>query len=428
MTGTIVHTLIKVDLAIDDRWAVGTWGEADAAVQLPVLSDPRTPGRPYLPATGLAGSLRRHLGPDLARRWLGPEPGDYGDRTGTLERGGPGGLLLLGCLPVEATLSHRGATAVDLRRGAAKGTSSRTENWVEPVTVTLVAHHPGVRDTTLMRALANWAPTIGRARTSGLGRAHVASVTSIELDLGNPEHLFWWLTQRDGWLRGDRLPRGVAARVEARVAVPEAASLTWKLTAAEPIHVGVEKTGEKQFDGRKASPTMRSREVLVIPGSSWKGVFRHRVEVVLTAVGASESEREAVVAVLFGAEGRRGRLEFRDSVTTASVADPRTHVAIDRFTGGARDSALHRLLAIPEKTAIPLEVGHPAPVPDAVRNLLEHVVDDLHDGLVTVGGHGTRGYGWVRRADGSVSLAPVVVSDLLEACGVAVGTSEGGAA
>lgn len=422
-------TLVKVDLTIADRWAVGTWSDADATIQLPVLRDPRASAgeRPYLPATSLVGALRRHLrdrlGVALTEEWLGPEPTGYEQRTGTLDDDRLGRLVVLGCLPIDAAVRVRGATAVDGERGAASGTTMRTEQWVEPTTATLVAFHDGPRDATLLAELARWTPTVGRSRTGGLGRARASAVASVELDLTQTEHLDWWLARRDGWLRGAQPPRGLQPRTEPIPDPGLVAGQRWALVAAEPIHVGVDKNGVRQEEGGRAAPTLDSVGRLLVPGASWKGVFRHRTRVILRAAGASEIETDALVTALFGGEKNRGRLTFRDSVTTDAAPQKRTHVAIDRYTGGARDSALHAVLAIPEKTGLELVVEHAEPERGPVWNLLNHIVNDLNDGLITVGGHGTRGYGLVRLADArqNLELAPVRVAELAVACGITTG-------
>lgn len=429
MTGRLL-TLLRLELTIDHRWAVGTWPDAKASIQLPVLLDPRrnraTGSRPYLPGTSLAGSLRRHLldhrGPEAAREWLGPEIGAREESTGTLSDAAAnrvGRLVLLGCLPIEARVESRGSTRIDSARGAAHGTSQRAEQWAEPTTVTLALEHDGSRDPDLLNSLRVWRPVIGRARTSGLGQARVTALTSLQLDLDDEHQFSWWLTERDAWLRGaGRAPSGVTVEGGAvSTKAHQPALPPWSLIVREPVHIGTGQDPETDGDGRRQTPSLHSRDRLVIPGSSWKGVFHHRVEVILRVLGASDQERGVVLGHLFGAEGRRGHLLFRDSVTSVQRGDSRTHVAIDRFTGGARTSALHQVVAIPEGTTLELTIDAAGEVPTPVRTLLEHVVTDLHDGLVTVGGHGTRGYGWVRRAGTApTGPEPVDVSALVASC------------
>ena len=126
-------TMLKIELRIDDRWAVGGVATVKSEIHSPVLLDPRGTSErrllPHLPATSLAGSLRRHLGPTSADRWLGAPPGEWEERTGTLARR-PGQLAILGVvLHPDADVHSGGRTRVDPARGAAHGGSLRTEQW-----------------------------------------------------------------------------------------------------------------------------------------------------------------------------------------------------------------------------------------------------------------------------------------------------------
>lgn len=413
-------TLLKIDITIDERWAVGTWPNAHEGIQLPVLVDPRTaPHKPYLPGTSLAGSLKRHLkalNPALDREWMGPDIGQREQVTGHKRknpRDAIGRLVLLGCLSIDVAVSSRGSTAIDGARGAARAHTQRLEQWAEPTTITLVAQHDGGHSEPLVKALTTWRPVIGRAHTRGMGAAHVSKVVDLTLDLAKADQLQWWLASRDTWLRsGGSGPAGVVITKTDGAPQDRKPKQPWSLVAKEPVHIGV--TGrERQDDGLNAAPTLTSRGKLIVPGSAWKGVFAHRAEVILTACGATPDQRDTVLHHWFGTEKRRGQLRFGDTVTDATKPSLRTHVAIDRFTGGARDSALHRVLAIPAGTHLWLTVDA-KDLPGAVTNLLNHIVNDLHDGLATLGGHGTRGYGWVQWASGKpAKVEPVSIQDLL---------------
>jgi CRISPR/Cas system CSM-associated protein Csm3 (group 7 of RAMP superfamily) len=103
---------------------------------------------------------------------------------------------------------------------------------------------------------------------------------------------------------------------------------------------------------------------------------------------------------LFGSATKRGRLAFRDSTITGSQRQTRNHVAIDRISGGARD----KLLFTDEVVVagrISLTITCLGPVAEWQRNLLLHVVRDIHDGLIGVGGGAQRGQGTLRLADAS---------------------------
>ncbi|MEZ5194185.1 MAG: RAMP superfamily CRISPR-associated protein, partial [Nocardioides sp.] len=119
----------------------------------------------------------------------------------------------------------------------------------------------------------------------------------------------------------------------------------------EPIHLG----SGHPVGPQKPLPILKgSDETPFVPGSSWKGLFRHRIQVILRAVGASSSQVQAVTAWVFGGRDRRSRVRFEDSPMTGGVAVAPHHIAIDRFTGGARASALYRLAAAPRGATLEL--------------------------------------------------------------------------
>lgn len=421
-------TLIKIQMTIADRWAIGTQPRAKSEVKLPVLVDPRgveSGARPYLPVTGLAGALRPHLG-SSARRWLGPEPGEFEETTGEQSidpEKRRGALQFLGTLPIASSVSQRGTTRVDRDRAAASKGSLRTEQWAEPAVVTVVALHEGPRDAALLAKLASWKPVLGRSRSTGLGRALISAVTSAEIDLTDGVQLRWWLFERDQWLRGSGpLPDGVAEQVDTDSGQTDGAVWDLQFETVERVHVG---TGELEtYEGRNALSALRTRAdaarpagVLTVPGSTWKGVFRHRAETILVLTGATEAQRVAIANGLFGSAGSgRGLLAFSDTPARGLKTAIRRHVAIDRFTGGARNSALVTVLSIPEREQLSLAIRSADPLTPAVRGLLAHVVHDLDDGLIGIGGHATRGYGTVKVTDAARTslgqLAPVDLAAL----------------
>ena len=409
-------TLVTCTLTIDQRWAVGAVAGAHDETDLPVARDPRAGGQAWIPATSLVGSLRPHLGEAAAHMWLGSAMRDYEDAPSGKDRGSTvqaGRLRVLGTRPIQASPMSRGTTAVNRARGAADARMLRTEESVEPTEVTLLMEYDGASDTALLNLLASWRPVIGRGRSSGLGAARVSEVSSVTLDLTHPEHLTWWLGERTAYLLGSGgLPHGLerqrpTTKPSENPAGPSEDDLVVAMTAAEPIHIGVGDSAEK------VTPLLRGKEnTPYIPGSSWKGVFRHRVEFILDVVGATDVQSDGIVTALFGSqEAGRGLLTFGDSMIEAIQTQPRTHVAIDRFTGGARDGSLFTLDSVPRRSTFTLHIGGAAAI-GPVENLLNHVIRDLSEGLIGVGGHGSRGYGWVARSEDPPALGAVDVPAL----------------
>lgn len=404
-------TLIAVDVEMRGRWGVGGVATDESLVRLPIIRDPRS-GQPWIPGASVAGSLRHHLG-DVAERWLGAPPGGFEQTTGNAERT-PSRLAVLGGIVAATDVDEVTSTSVDGARGAAVGRTLRTAEAARPATVTLAFEHAGAHDEDLLQRLAEWVPVFGRGRSTGLGRGVVRQVRVMTADLATEAGLAWWLRDRQGWFTSGSAPDVLVPRAPIPGATRATASLTQDFVVVEPIRVG--SGGRVLVDGREHLGIQMMGTAAVIPGSSWKGLFRHRCRMILEVVGASQAQADGVSAWLFGSlETGRGQLSFADTV----VADPgfvhQTHVSIDRFTGGAKDGALFSTRALDRGQRLPLRIEwESGAVPDAVAGLLRHVMWDLHEGLISVGGMGSRGYGWVRidheapERPGAVDLAALV--------------------
>lgn len=427
-TRPVSKTLLRIHLQLVDRWAVGGVEQPDSQVRSPMLVDPRssTGGGygAYLPMTGLAGSLAAHLGPEEAPTWLGRRPSGREDSTGPLElEASP--LALLGATGLWGHPVHtRGVTAVDPARGAAAGGVLREEQWADPVGVIVAAvvDLPGGRGMKeLMDRLVEWEPFVGRGRSTGQGRAMVTGVEGLTVQLDNEAQLTWWLTERDSWLRGaDPAPSWAVVEsrtpsttlIDHRLDRDAHRTLTFEWIVDEPIHVGI---GKADGDVRKiaAAQPMRSQGRAVIPGSSWKGVFRHRIESILAVAGADTKTIVRLLELLFGSnEVGRGLLWFHDSLASTDHEVSRTHIAIDRFTGGVRDAALFQIDAIARSQELTLRVVSPRPIPRPVANLVLHVAHDIADGLVGVGGNVSRGYGTLIPSAPLPTADPVDLAEL----------------
>ena len=424
------RTLLRVTIHVTERWSIG--GVADGAniVDLPVLRDRRRvsdSAHPYVPCTSLAGSLRRHLG-SAAEDWLGMEPSGREMQTGTLERGRRGRLRLLGViLNDEATISARGVTRVESARKSAQGGSLRVEEWVSSGQFTLFAEHAGPYDAELARALATWRPEVGRARTTGMGASRVVDLDAMTVDLDTAQDLHWWLTERADWSdpRKEFPEIGEHASLLGIFDGNKPADAAWVMTVewvvAEPIHIGFEEPSKTAGATHSTARNFGVGESLVVPGSSWKGVFRSGVEHALLCAGLVDTTaRETVITHLFGATTARGRLRFADASVSREDHSPltRTHAPIDRFTGGALRGGLHSIESINRGCTLRQTISAEQDLPEPLINLLRHVVRDLHDGLRGIGRGSSRGYGWIRTPDNdpAADARPIDLDAVLAAC------------
>lgn len=420
------RALIRVDLEVRQPWAIGGLAGVRDEVGLPILVDPRQDGPPaaFLPATSLVGSLRRHLGVS-GSDWLGADESSE-EKPATPSR--------LRCLGVDLSgadgVLSRQTTKIDARRRAADPNMLRAEEWVdasdsEPTKASwwLQVDRPCDALTELLTELWNWRPIVGRRRSVGHGDAIVTGVHYTELDLATPEHLTWWLTGRHVWAGAhDGQPPGWQSHDRPDAARPDssAESMVVAFVVEEPLFVG---RGDLKVERRSNLQTTWKR----IPGSSWKGIFRHRVEHVLRVAGYSGEGSARIVETLFGSPRRRGasedagvrgKLRFFDSDLLAAATITRTHVAIDRVTGGASDrsgkpgsesrgGALFSVEAVAPDTAVDLRIDSQGGLSDFERLLLEHVIADIHDRLIGVGGLTSRGYGTLRLHAGRAAPKPV---------------------
>jgi CRISPR/Cas system CSM-associated protein Csm3 (group 7 of RAMP superfamily) len=281
--------------------------------------------------------------------------------------------------------------------GVAERASLRRDEYVDaPTTLTVHLMHPGEPATALLEALATWQPVIGRRRTNGWGRAAVTSIRYGRVDLGDDEHLVRWLIG------------GGPALVDAFATVPvdpapvssaiEVLRVRWAVV--DGLHIGTGEPVALAADaGNDRGRTMEVADVVArdqvayVPASSWRGVFRAHAGFILRSLGLSDEPTEAAVAVLFGSVERRGLLTFHDAQLTEPVCEDRSHVGIDRITGGARPGLLFGERSVRGTMDLRVSAELPAEVPDWARNLLRHTVRDIADGFLAVGGRTTRGLG-----------------------------------
>lgn len=433
----MIITMIRVELEILQSWGVGGVASLRDPIDLPIQVDPRGGGHlPYVPSTSLVGALRRHFG-ERAESWLGPQPGALEVSTRTITRT-PSPLRALGSR-VEGTadITEYGTTAIDPARRAAKEGSLRREQRVDVLDASSSAEsrrsrlswylqHDGEPDESLLELLRTWQPVVGRRRSTGHGRARVTAVTAFPVDLSHEVGLTWWLGGRTAWLSGTGSPpagvKVTSLRGEELRGPVWSLALPW--VVREPVHVGGIGAQEEKPGGERRASARKHRTaagVPIIPGSSWKGIYRHRVEHILTLCGAGAADVALVQEALFGVggtsradvTGRRGCLTFPDSALTApdgrsAARVERTHVAIDRISGGAHEGLLFAVDAVEEGSLANARIESTRELPPEVGNLLNHVVRDIHDGLVGVGGGTTRGYGWIRLADGQTpAVSPI---------------------
>jgi len=421
-------TLMIATVKVEPGWAVGALTVSDPAIDRDLLLD--AADRPWVPGSALAGSLRAHLSqatPPADVRLMGSRP--PGSQAEAAEST-VSPLWIVGSVFVPdsvsapgspagqrqepAVLELTGQTAIDRERGAAGAGALRFSRLAaQGGTLTVYLRHDPADGQPLddhdLRLIVGWPPAIGRDRTKGCGRATLIQLRHGTVDPAIPAGASTWLAHT-----GPGLFEAVAT-----------SGITCDDTGQEPwLEAGFEIVdGLLTSDGQPGT-VARSRQRLgrpLIAGSTWKGIIRSRAEYIIRS---RYGERAAcqdpagcgtcVTCEIFGHQGQRAKLAFRDSYIE-NPQDPsppvRTHVGIDRVTGGARDALLFQ--------TAPLAAGQLRLWIDALddvapwaRNLIRHVLRDIHDGLTGAGSRTTRGLGTLRLTSQLDDPGPVHVPAL----------------
>jgi CRISPR/Cas system CSM-associated protein Csm3 (group 7 of RAMP superfamily) len=392
----MISMVITVKLRMDTPGGV-TAQEAlpDVDNVLPLRRD--TTGRPHLPGTTVAGSLRAHC---ATYEELGPEKTLFGIAN-DVERI-PSSIQVLGTRylgDTNGTVRHR--TAIDRERGAPANTMLHGVTVLPAGTefdIVLSWDNPDHREEPFLRALQEWRPRLGRGASHDAGRCSVVGLGHRKYDLTTVHGLHTWLHLRFP----DDYPAPEPLAEPQRPLEPDY-DVTFEII--DGLHISAGKpTADSTSDGPIINEVLRSDGRLVVPGSTLKGNLRSRAEYVCRVVGAGAcADRrcgECHPCRLFGFSGesrnaRRAKIAVSDSVIDNATTDLRTHVAIDRFTGGAREQLLFTDEVV-TAGRFRLRVYALEPLDDVDRLLIDTVLTDLHDGLVGIGGRTTAGLGTVR--------------------------------
>lgn len=401
----MIVTLLRLTIACDEPFAIAA-PETAVAIDRPVARDPRT-GAPHVPATSLAGSLRSHLielGLDEQllgnRRPAAEGPGSTSPaRSATGDALEPSALRLLGTrvdLHDQSTAVRR-QTAVDRTSGSAAVNTLREGEVVPAGTeITLYASADRALDQVELDALAAWVPFVGGDRSLGLGAARLVSLRWGTLDLDRLEDLERYLL-----LGGPELVDAVVAH-EATIPDPvDTAVLDIEFEVVDGL------LASGAADGARLTAHRRSLDgPPVLEGSQLKGVFRSRLEFILSSVGVDVCDSSkatcgrCTVCHSFGSTEQRGLLVFHAAEVQQSTEAWRDHVGIDRVSGGARNHLLFsEEVAASGTIRLRVTIQAGAECPERLEDLLLWVVRDLDDGLVGLGGRTSRGLGTVRLLD-----------------------------
>lgn len=389
-------TYLRVDLKPTSPFRIGSLTGARNALAVETDID----GRPVVPASGLAGSFRAHIGAAAAALHMG-----------RVEAGADGAeffasnLWFLGtALDGLAEKRSRTATAIDRRHRAARKTSSHTvEEVYDASLIKLYLRYEGRADD-ILGLLASWPVLIGGGVSSGLGQARVTGIRHRTLDMTDPADVLARASLSGaGPGAMDSLLDGAANYLEGmHEGDASAGGLPIEIDAACHIDGLSTPVAKRDDESRPEHYWFR--------GTSWKGLLRSRVEYIGRSLGLNvcgvdgktwDGCGRCTVCDVFGSSATgvaRWSFSFTKLSDAAAQRD-RTRVSIERFTGGAADARL-----FPERTlsddnakftvrrlaAEDLEPRHAWVAKALLLALL-----DLHEGYTGIGGRSATGLGTV---------------------------------
>ncbi|NGZ74059.1 RAMP superfamily CRISPR-associated protein [Saccharibacillus alkalitolerans] len=257
--------------------------------------------------------------------------------------------------------------------------------------------------------------TIGAKSRRGFGQLKVKRIEARSFDYSNPKEVLDWLEwdwqgemtgvpeQNAKWSPHVSFIPGVLARIEGRsfgycrMQVPLAIRHT--LMIRRYTGKGLGQPNEPDYE------QLQMNGAAVIPGTSWTGAIRERLNMILQEMGVDQERRTKQMEALFGTLHDRkqrsqclkaSRIRIEEASVKGGHALTLTRNKIDRFTGGTVKGALYTMTPwIGGETELGIRWLRPKTEEEqaVLCGLLLWVIRDLQEGLLAVGGETAVGRG-----------------------------------
>lgn len=450
-TSSSLRFLGRVTLEAETPFHVGSgreWRESDAGI----ASDAN--GLPCLPGTSLAGVVRSAMSNRLSEKEISSLFGSQDTHRGTGRKGQgsrlsftPGAIHDMTNKPIIGLFDRQKITGDPvlenalrpiLRDHARHNESGVVADKGKFDELVVCAGHRftfeielagGPQDSAawsaLVALLGSSSLRFGGKTTRGLGKFRAIEIHTRIFDLSHSPDLEAFIAHPADWSQpmGREWEKATSSEAQAH-------SITLELTPegfwmfgggldpdVDMVPVRDRRVHWTGSDGPK------EKEYYSLPGSALKGALRHRAIFLAYAehgffAGDSDPEAESrkdaaltLVTDLFGSEPgdqstdekKKGLLQFTDGKFANGGLpshDPQhensrvqNHVSIDRFTGGARDSALFDEKPLYLGGPIYWEIGLARSLTSDEQNLMEKLFQDLTTGNLPLGGGVGRGLG-----------------------------------
>lgn len=391
-------------------------------VDMVLLRDPLE-SKALLPGASIAGALRNHLRETSA---------GYGGQEGTAvtllfggskasDQGSQSPLIVDDALAEISDVELRDGVRIDeVTRTAVKGAKFDMEllpaGTVFPLHLELLVED-GVQVDVLVNALAralhgfeNGEIMLGARKRRGLGRCQVGEWTVARCRLTEPNGLL-------GWLEGEPVDRRSSTSIAEAlgVALDEREDVRHRFTVNATFALDGSLMVRSGFGETDTGPDMVHLHALqpdgsrkpVLPGTSLAGVTRHRALRIANTIRPGKGR--ALVNRMFGSGEdttlTASRVIVSESAVEKAVSLVQSRIKIDRFTGGAYETALFDEQPLfgdgRARLSVSLELRDPQ---DHEIGLLLLLLKDLWTGDLPVGGESSVGRGRLRGVEATLTM------------------------
>lgn len=239
----------------------------------------------------------------------------------------------------------------------------------------------------MLHAIDNGTIRIGAFKSTGNGQFSIANCKLTHYDCTNEQDLFAYI---------DRSKKGRPVTFSERETGDRTIYITIRGKTDTPLLIG----GQYPNDSEEPDETYVTNVAgkPIIPGTSLKGVLRHRVRRIANVLNIQDKAKAE--ARLFGSQDPNdnlgtGNLLLEDIVLQNIRTEVFTRIAIDPFTGGTKDGAMLQEETVSGTFETTLQLKHYNEEMDVPFALLLFALRDLALQKVTVGSRTANGRGFL---------------------------------
>ena len=341
-TSVIGKIVIEGKLILESPLLIGDgMGESpDNRRDIHVLKD--RSGKPFIPGTSMCGVMRSYLrnaNPDMIKQFFGGD--DMQSSVQIDDIALEGGKVVF-----------RDGVRIDYYTGRGIETGKYDYEAVErgahgtlKMILTLRAYHDldEIKDiiARLLKKLTDGI-RVGALTAKGFGRVRVKEIAAGFYDFRNKNDIGNWLRQRDP--SPARASASIEPTVDKHVESPKDMIVDADFAFNSSFIVRNYDTHETVGENKNPinAVSLKSLDEFVIPGTSLKGVLRHRAQYILDRLGCPID----VLDDLMGTSNKAFKLKSRFIVAESYISENKmsevaqTRTRIDRFTGGVMKGSL----------------------------------------------------------------------------------------